>query len=146
MQLALEQARAAELIGEVPVGAVVVDASGELVGVGHNRVITDSDPTAHAEIVAMRRVGALLENYRMPGLRVYVTLEPCAMCAMAMIHARIEEVTYATADPKTGACGSVFDLVDDPRHNHRVRLRSGLLAAEASQMLSGFFRARRTRV
>lgn len=145
MRLALEQARNAEQAGEVPVGAVIVNADGEVVSVGHNRVITDRDPTAHAEIVAMRRAGSFLDNYRLPGLRVFVTLEPCAMCAMAMIHARIDEVVFATPDPKTGACGSVFDLLGDPRHNHKVKLRSGLLAEESAGLLSGFFRSKRSR-
>ena len=144
MQLALEQARAAELIGEVPVGAVVVDASGELVGVGHNRVITDSDPTAHAEVVALRDAAAKAENYRLTGATLYVTLEPCPMCAGAIVHARIERVVYAARDPRAGAAGSVFDLLpSDERFNHYTRCEGGLLADESATLLRDFFRARR---
>lgn len=144
MGLALEQGRlAAERDAEVPVGAVLVDADGQVLGASGNRTIIDHDPTAHAEIVALREAARALGNYRLPGTRMFVTLEPCAMCAMAMIHARVGEVVFATRDPKTGACGSVFDLLDDPRHNHRIAWREGLFRAEAAGMLSDFFRARR---
>lgn len=139
LQLA-EHARDAE--NEVPVGAVLV-LDGEIVGLGWNRNITLHDPTAHAEIMAMRAAGEKLANYRMPGATLYVTLEPCAMCAMALVHARIGRVVYAATDPKTGAAGSVFDTLVDPRHNHRVSVQGGLLADEASSMLRKFFRDRR---
>lgn len=128
---------------EVPVGAVLVAADGTLLAEGGNRNITEHDPTAHAEIVAMRRAGQALGNHRLLGATLYVTLEPCAMCAMAMVHARIARVVYAAADPKTGAAGSVFNLLADPRHNHRVTVAGGVLAEEASAMLTGYFRAKR---
>ena len=128
---------------EVPVGAVVVGADGSLLGEGWNRNITESDPTAHAEIVAMRRAGALLRNHRLVGCTLYVTLEPCAMCAMAMVHARIARVVFGAADPKTGAAGSVFDLLDDARHNHRVEVTGGVLAEESGARLTDYFRRKR---
>jgi len=128
---------------EIPVGAVVVDANGEVVGEGWNRNITEHDPTAHAEIVAMRQAGKAIGNHRLVGCTLYVTLEPCAMCAMAMVHARIARLVYAATDPKTGAAGSVFDLLGDPRHNHRVDVRGGLLAEEAGSRLSAYFRRKR---
>jgi tRNA(Arg) A34 adenosine deaminase TadA len=128
---------------EIPVGAVVVSAEGELLGEGWNRNITQSDPTAHAEVVAMRAAGAKVGNYRLLGATLYVTLEPCAMCAMAMVHARVSRVVYGATDPKTGAAGSVFDLLTDPRHNHRVEVQGGVLAEEASQRLTNYFRAKR---
>lgn len=130
---------------EIPVGAVVVSADGELLGEGWNRNITENDPTAHAEVVAMRAAGAKLDNYRLLGATLYVTLEPCAMCAMAMVHARISRVVYGASDPKTGAAGSVFDLLADPRHNHRVEVQGGVLAEEAGQRLTNYFRAKRGR-
>src|SRR5690606_11935835 len=126
-----------------PVGAVLVDAAGEVVGKGWNRNITESDPSAHAEIVAMRRAGARIGNHRLLGCTLYVTLEPCAMCAMAMVHARIARVVYGASDPKTGAAGSVFDLLTDPRHNHRVEVHGGVLAGEAGARLSDYFRRKR---
>ena len=128
---------------EVPVGAVLVDHEGELLAEGWNRNITDQDPTAHAEIVAMRQGGMRLGNHRLLGATLYVTLEPCAMCAMAMIHARVSRVVYGASDPKTGAAGSVFDLLVDPRHNHRVEVLGGVLAEEAGQRLTNYFRAKR---
>jgi tRNA(adenine34) deaminase len=139
LQLA-EHARDAE--GEVPVGAVLV-LDGHIVGLGWNRNITLHDPTAHAEIMALRAAGEKLSNYRMPGATLYVTLEPCSMCAMALVHARVGRVVYAATDPKTGAAGSVFETLVDPRHNHRVVVAGGLLADEASSLLRDFFRARR---
>ncbi len=139
LQLA-EHARDAE--NEVPVGAVLV-LDGEIVGLGWNRNITLHDPTAHAEIMALRAAGEKLANYRIAGATLYVTLEPCAMCAMALVHARIGRVVYAATDPKTGAAGSVFDTLIDPRHNHRIVVQGGLLAEESAQMLRNFFRARR---
>ena len=128
---------------EIPVGAVLVSAEGELLGEGWNRNLAEYDPTAHAEIVAMRQAGRKLGNHRLVGCTLYVTLEPCAMCAMAMVHARISRLVYAAADPKTGACGSVFDLLGDPRHNHRVEVSAGLRAEEASRRLTNYFRAKR---
>lgn len=139
LQLA-EHARDAE--NEVPVGAVLVQ-NGEIIGLGWNRNITLNDPSAHAEIMALRAAGEKLSNYRMPGATLYVTLEPCAMCSMALVHARISRVVYAATDPKTGAAGSVFDTLISDRHNHRVTVEGGLLAKESSTMLREFFRARR---
>ncbi|WP_407351545.1 tRNA adenosine(34) deaminase TadA [Luteimonas sp. R10] len=130
---------------EVPVGALLVDAEGRVLGEGWNRNIGEHDPTAHAEIVAMRAAGRRLGNHRLPGCTLYVTLEPCAMCAMATVHARIARVVYAAADPKTGAAGSVFDLLADPRHNHRIVVTGGVLADEAGAMLSNYFRRKRGR-
>ncbi|HEV8693276.1 MAG TPA: tRNA adenosine(34) deaminase TadA [Lysobacter sp.] len=128
---------------EIPVGAVLVSADDEILGEGWNRNITESDPTAHAEIVAMRAAGMKLGNHRLLDATLYVTLEPCAMCAMAMVHARIARVVFGANDPKTGAAGSVFDLLADPRHNHRVEVQGGVLAEEASTRLSNYFRAKR---
>ena len=128
---------------EVPVGAVVVGADGSLLAEGWNRNITESDPTAHAEIVAMRRAGRLLRNHRLVDCTLYVTLEPCAMCAMAMVHARLARVVFGAADPKTGAAGSVFDLLDDARHNHRVEVTGGVLAEESGARLTDYFRRKR---
>ena len=146
MHRALELAdRAEREDDEIPVGAVLVDTNGEEIGEGWNRNIGEHDPTAHAEIVAMRAAGQQLGNHRLLGTTLYVTLEPCAMCAMAMIHARVARVVYAASDPKTGACGSVFDLLADPRHNHRVQVQGGLLAAEAGERLSNYFRRKRGR-
>ncbi len=139
MQLG-EHARDAE--SEVPVGAVLV-LGGEIVGLGWNRNITLSDPTAHAEIMALRAAGEKLANHRVVGATLYVTLEPCAMCAMALIHARVDRVVYGAKDPKTGAAGSVFDTLISPLHNHRIQVQGGLLADESSAMLRKFFRARR---
>ena len=137
--------RAEQENDEVPVGAVLVSAAGEVLGEGWNRNITEHDPTAHAEIVAMRNAGLRLGNHRLLGATLYVTLEPCAMCAMAMIHARIARLVYGASDPKTGAAGSVFDLLADPRHNHRVDVQGGVLAAEAGTRLSNYFRSKRGR-
>ncbi len=142
MARALDLARRAEAAGEVPVGAVVV-ADGEVVGEGFNQPIGRHDPTAHAEIVALRAAGQRLGNYRLPGVTLYVTLEPCLMCAGAMVHARIARLVFAAADPRTGAAGSVFDALDSPAHNHRVMVVGGLLADESAAMLRTFFRARR---
>lgn len=135
-----EYARDAE--GEVPVGAVLV-MDGRVVGEGWNRNITLNDPTAHAEILALRAAGQAVSNYRFPGSTLYVTLEPCTMCAMAMIHARVGRVVYGATDPKTGAAGSVFDTLVSSRHNHRVNVVGGLDADTAGDMLRRFFRERR---
>ncbi len=142
LRLAIAEARAAEDHGEVPVGAVIV-RDGEVLATGRNRVIADSDPTAHAEMVALRAAGKALGNYRLLDCDLYVTLEPCAMCAAAILHARIRRLVYAAADPKAGACGSVLGVLNHPQLNHRVEVTSGLLAEECGAMLSGFFRSRR---
>lgn len=142
MRLAMEQAHAAEALGEVPVGSVVV-LDGQVIGLGHNRVIIDDDPSAHAEIVALRRATKTVGNYRLPGSTLYVTLEPCAMCAGALVHARIERVVFAADDPKAGAAGSVMQVLDHPQLNHRCRFEGGLMAEEAAAMLTAFFRSRR---
>lgn len=130
---------------EIPVGAVLVDAAGQVLGEGWNRNLADHDPSAHAEIIALREAGRVLANHRLVGTTLYVTLEPCAMCAMAIVHARVARVVYAATDPKTGACGSVFDLLGDPRHNHRVQVQGGVLGEEASRRLTNYFRAKRNR-
>jgi tRNA(Arg) A34 adenosine deaminase TadA len=143
MLRALELARhAGDQFGEVPVGAVLI-RDGELIGAGCNRSIIDHDPSAHAEIVALRDAGQRLRNYRFTGTTLYVTLEPCAMCAMALIHARIARVIYAAPDPKTGAAGSVFDTLISARHNHRIEVRQGLQADTSALLLRDFFRQRR---
>lgn len=143
MTQALAQAEAAEAMDEVPVGAVLVSADGVLLAAGHNRTVSNSDPCAHAEIEVLRAAGKALGNYRLLGTTLYVTLEPCAMCAMALVHARVKRVVYAAADPKTGACGSVFDVLSDPRHNHKVEVQGGLCGEEAGSRLSAYFKAKR---
>ena len=144
MRHALDLAeRARDEDNEIPVGALVVDANGNVIGEGWNRNIAEHDPSAHAEIVAMRRAGAAIGNHRLVGCTLYVTLEPCAMCAMAMVHARVKRVVYGAADPKTGAAGSVFDLLGDARHNHRVEIVGGVLGDQAGTMLTNYFRAKR---
>lgn len=143
MRHALALAERAAAAGEVPVGAVLVRA-GALVGAGWNRPIAENDPSAHAEILALRDAGRRLHNYRLPGTCLYVTLEPCAMCAGAIVQARVERVLFAAADPKGGACGSVFDLLpSDARFNHRTDCAGGLLGEESGKLLRDFFRARR---
>ena len=135
--------RARDEDDEIPVGAVVVSAGGEVLGEGWNRNIGEHDPSAHAEIVALREAGRRLGNHRLLGTTLYVTLEPCAMCAMAMVHARVARVVFGAFDPKTGAAGSVFDLLADPRHNHRIDVVGGVLAEVAGPMLTDYFRVRR---
>jgi tRNA(adenine34) deaminase len=143
LALALNEARAAAAAGEVPVGAVVVQ-NGVVVGRGQNRVLRDVDPTAHAEIVAMREAAHTLENYRLTGCELFVTLEPCAMCAGAMIHARLDRLIYAAADPKAGAVGSVLEVLNHPLLNHKMVVSSGELAEDSAELLRSFFRERRT--
>jgi tRNA(adenine34) deaminase len=143
MAQALDSARAAYESGEVPVGAVLVDSSGAFVASAANAPIASHDPTAHAEILVLRAAGQTLGNYRLTGCTLYVTLEPCAMCVGALIHARIERVVFAAPDPKTGACGSVFDLAASPRMNHRMRVTGGVLAEESAELLRRFFAERR---
>ena len=130
---------------EIPVGAVLVGADGALLGEGCNLNISTHDPSAHAEIVAMREGGRALGNHRLVGTTLYVTLEPCAMCAMALVHARVARVVYGASDTKTGACGGVFDLIADPRHNHRIEVVGGVLGDDAGKRLSNYFRAKRGR-
>jgi tRNA(adenine34) deaminase len=142
MRIALAQAELARLEGEVPVGAVVVK-DGEVVAVGYNQPIGRHDPTAHAEVMALRAAAEKLGNYRLPGCELYVTLEPCAMCSGAMMHARLARVVYAASDPKTGVCGSVLDLFAQAVLNHHTQVVGGVLADEASAMLKGFFAERR---
>ena len=143
MRRALELARHAEASdGEVPVGAVVV-LDGQVAGEGWNRSITLGDPSAHAEIQALRDAGRRCGNYRLPGAALYVTLEPCVMCAGAIVHARIARVVYGANDPKTGAAGSAFDVLQHEKHNHRVEVTRGVLADECGDLLRAFFRSRR---
>jgi tRNA(adenine34) deaminase len=144
MRAALALAREAATLDEVPVGAVVV-VDGEIVGRGFNQPIGRHDPTAHAEIMALRAAAARLGNYRLPGATLYVTLEPCAMCAGAMMHARIGRVVFGARDPKTGAAGSVVDLFGEARLNHHADIEGDVLAEECGALLSGFFAARRAR-
>ncbi len=142
MRRALELAREAERAGEVPVGAVIV-RDGAIVGEGANRPIGTRDPTAHAEMVALRAAAATSESYRLTGTTLYVTLEPCAMCAGAMVHARVQRLVYAATDPRAGAAGSIFNIVQHPALNHRIEVEGGVLADEGGRMLRAFFAARR---
>ncbi|MGX8883396.1 tRNA adenosine(34) deaminase TadA [Methylovorus sp. SPW-M1] len=142
MQQALQLAQAAADAGEVPVGALVV-LDGAIIGRGMNAPIGRHDPTAHAEIQAMREAAAAIGNYRLVGCTLYVTLEPCAMCSGAIQHARIARLVYGARDPKTGSCGSVIDLMAEPRLNHHTEVVGGILAEECGSMLSRFFSARR---
>ncbi|MDP2006611.1 MAG: tRNA adenosine(34) deaminase TadA [Rubrivivax sp.] len=142
MRLALDQAHNAWLVGEVPVGAVIL-RDGQVIATGYNRPITTHDPTAHAEIVALRHAAALLENYRLPDCELYVTLEPCAMCAMALVHARFKRVVFGAPDPKTGAAGSVLNLFAEAQLNHHTALVGGVLAEPCGELLRRFFAERR---
>ena len=143
MEAALAEARSAAEAGEVPIGAVVV-REGEIVARGQNRVLRDNDPTAHAEIVSLREAARILGNYRLNGCTLFVTLEPCAMCAGAMIHARIDRLVLAAADPKAGACGSVLSVLNHPQLNHKMSVEQGILAEESGELLRSFFRERRS--
>ena len=142
MQAAIEQAGLAGAAGEIPVGAVVTIA-GDIVAVGHNRSITDTDPSAHAEIVALREAAQVLGNYRLPDATLYVTLEPCAMCIGAVVQARIARLVFGAYDPKAGAAGSVIDLTESKALNHRFEVNGGILAEDCGAMLQDFFHARR---
>lgn len=143
MRKAMEQARLAGLAGEVPVGAIVMDARGEVIGRGFNRTISGHDPTAHAEIVALREAGRRAGNYRLPGASLFVTLEPCIMCMGAIMHARLARVVYGATDPKTGACDSILRVQDIGQLNHHTLVEGGVLEEECSVMLRDFFRERR---
>jgi tRNA(adenine34) deaminase len=142
MEAALAEARAAAEADEVPIGAVI-RREGVLIARGQNRVLRDNDPTAHAEIVTLRAASAALGNYRLAGCTLYVTLEPCAMCAGAMIHARLDRLVFAASDPKAGACGSVLSVLNHPQLNHKMAVEQGILAGEAGDLLRSFFRERR---
>lgn len=142
MSRALELAREAERAGEVPVGAVIVK-DGQIVGEGWNRPISSNDPTAHAEIVALRAAAQTLSTYRLLDTTLYVTLEPCPMCAGAMVHSRVKRLVYAATDPRAGAAGTVFNIVQHPALNHRLECEGGVMAEECGAMLRGFFAARR---
>lgn len=142
MAEALTLARQAADANEVPVGAVIVK-DGQVVGRGWNRNISLHDPSAHAEIMAMREAGEALSNHRLPGCTLYATLEPCVMCAGAMIHARLDRIVFAASDPKTGAAGGKFDLLTNPAHNHAAEVNGGCLADESADLLRDFFRQRR---
>ncbi len=142
LQLALDQARQAAAAGEVPVGAILV-YEGEVIAAGQNRVLRDTDPTAHAEIVALRAAAIHLKNYRLTGCEIYTTLEPCSMCAGAIIHARISRLVYGATDPKAGAAGSVLSVINHPQLNHQMSVTAGVLAEECGELLRNFFRERR---
>lgn len=144
MRLALDLAAQAAAAGEVPVGAVVVQ-DGVVIGRGYNQPIGGTDPSAHAEIMALRDAGRTLGNYRLPGCDLYVTLEPCVMCSGAIMHARIRRVVFAAGDPKTGACGSVIDLFAEPRLNHHAAVTGGVMADEGVALLQKFFAERRNK-
>jgi tRNA(adenine34) deaminase len=143
IQAALAEARSAAQAGEVPIGAVLVH-DGEIVARGQNRVLRDNDPTAHAEIASIREAAKILGNYRLNGCSLFVTLEPCAMCAGAMIHARLDRMVFAAADPKAGACGSVLSVLNHPQLNHQMLVEQGIMADEAAELLRSFFRERRS--
>ena len=142
MQRAYKLAQEAELHDEVPVGAVVV-LNNEIIGKGCNQPISTNNPSAHAEIIALRQAGKNISNYRIPGATMYVTLEPCAMCAGALIHARLDKVVYAVSDPKTGALGSVLDLSNVDSFNHRLEVESGILEDECRELIQSFFKNKR---
>ncbi|MGI9104063.1 MAG: tRNA adenosine(34) deaminase TadA [Terriglobales bacterium] len=142
MEEALREARRAEVAGEVPVGAVII-CDGQIVGRGHNLNLTGADPTAHAEILALRAAGAAVGNHRLIDCEMFVTVEPCAMCAGALVHARLKRLTYGADDAKAGAVRSVMAVLNDPHLNHRMEVTSGVLAARCQEILQSFFRSRR---
>ena len=143
MRLAIDQAHLAQKVGEVPIGAVVVGCDGQLVGQGHNQVITLNNPSAHAEVMALQSAGESLKNYRMPECTLYVTLEPCMMCAGALVHARVKRVVFGAYDAKTGVIETVDDCFNKPYLNHQVQWQGGVLKAECSALISDFFKLRR---
>ena len=145
MQRAYELAQLAEANDEVPVGAVIV-LNDQIIGEGWNQPISSNDPTAHAEIIALRNAAKQINNYRLVDATVYVTLEPCAMCAGAIVHARLAKLVYAIADPKTGACGSVFNLLDVDELNHKVEIEKGIMEDECRTLIQGFFKEKRNKV
>lgn len=145
MRLALDEAADAERLGEVPIGAVVVLGE-KVIGRGHNRVRAERDPTAHAEIVALRDAARFLDNYRLTGTTLYVTIEPCPMCAGALVNARVARLVYGAADPRAGAVTTLFQLCTDPRLNHRVEIRGGVLEAECREMIQSFFHKKRAEI
>jgi len=142
MRLALEQARLAEVAGEVPVGAIIVQGE-EILAIGHNKPIGLHDPTAHAEIQVLRQAANKVQNYRLTGTTLYVTLEPCPMCIGAMVHSRVSRLVYGASDPRTGSAGSVFNLACNPALNHCIEVNPGVLAEECSDLLRRFFQSRR---
>ena len=142
MQLALEEASLAASAGEVPVGALVIK-DGKIVGRGHNRNLLDNDPAAHAEIVALRQAAARLSNHRLTGCEMFVTIEPCAMCAGALVHARLSRLVYGASDPKAGAVSSVLQVLNHPGLNHKMEVKAGVLERECSEVLQKFFREKR---
>jgi tRNA(adenine34) deaminase len=142
MEQALEQAALAGAAGEVPVGAIVIK-DGQIIGRGHNRNLLENDPTAHAEIVALRQAAARMGNHRLTGCVMVATIEPCAMCAGALVHARISRLVYGASDPKAGAAGSVLQVINHPGLNHRMEITAGVLAGRCSEVLQRFFRERR---
>jgi len=146
MNIAIEEARIALEEGEVPVGAVVASADGSILSKAHNMPIALNDPTAHAEIVALRRAAKALRNYRTPGVTLVVTIEPCPMCMGAALHCRVGRLVYGAADPKMGAAGSLYDLSSDNRLNHKIEVVSGILESECRSLIQDFFRAKRKRV
>ena len=142
MQLALEQAALAARAGEVPVGALVI-RDGQILSQGHNRTLLDNDPTAHAEIVALREAAAKLGNYRLVGCEMFVTIEPCSMCAGALVHARLARLVYGASDPKAGAVASVLQVLNHPSLNHKMEVKSGVLEGQCSELLQNFFQQKR---
>ena len=144
MQLALREANQAQKVGEVPVGAVLVASGGRVIGAAYNNVVGLSDPSAHAEVLALRKAGENLRNYRLPNTTLYVTLEPCTMCLGALVHSRVERLVLATNEPKAGRVNS-FPMLSEPCFNHRIEVTSGVCQQQASDMLRAFFKARRTR-
>lgn len=143
MEMALHQAQKAAAIGEVPIGAVVVGPDNQLLAEGFNQSISLNDPSAHAEMIAIRQAAHRLSNYRLSDCTLYVTLEPCAMCMGAIMHSRIKRLVFAATDPKTGACGGVISLQSEPRLNHHCTITQGVMAAEAARLIKDFFKARR---
>ena len=143
MELALQEAEKAGQIGEVPVGAILVSENDEILSAAHNQTITLADPTAHAEILAIRQAALKIDNYRLLNTTLYVTVEPCIMCMGAIVHARISKVVFGTTDPKWGAAGSLYNYAEDDRLNHRVKIASGVCAEDCRRLMQDFFRAKR---